>query len=136
MIRSNVQAYEAQVSKVFGKVKVASRHAWLASLGAISRVQTNVPRVYAELVREGTQYEGRAKRSAQRAIDAVKSSRSFETVEKTARTYQRKLRKAYAETAAVVRPQAAAVKAKPAAAKRAAKRVVRKTARRVERAAA
>jgi poly(hydroxyalkanoate) granule-associated protein len=136
MTTRNVQAYEAQVSKVFGKVKVASRHAWLAGLGAISRVQTSVPRVYAELVREGAQYEGRARRNAQRALDAVKSSRGFETVEKTARTYQRKLRKAYAETAAAVRPQASAVKAKPAAAKRAAKRVVRKSARRVERAAA
>ena len=102
MTTRNVQAYEAQVSKVFGKVKVASRHAWLAGLGAISRVQTSVPRVYAELVREGVQYEGRAKRNAQRALDAVKSSRGFETVEKTARTYQRKLRKAYAETAAAV----------------------------------
>jgi hypothetical protein len=136
MMSRNVQAYEVQVQRVFGKVKGASRAAWLASLGAISRVQTNVPRVYANLVREGAAYEGHAVRSAKRMVEAVKATRGFGTVEKTARTYQRKLRKAYVEAAAVVRPKVATAKAKPAAAKRTAKRVVRKTARRVERAAA
>jgi poly(hydroxyalkanoate) granule-associated protein len=136
MTSRNVQAYEAQVNRVFGKVKVASRGAWLAGLGAIARVQQQAPNVYAELVREGEQFEGRAVRSAKRMVDAVKASRGYETVERASRAYTRKLRKAYQGTAAAVRPQAAAVKTKPAAGKRAAKRVVRKTARRVQRAAA
>jgi|APFre7841882724_1041349.scaffolds.fasta_scaffold02155_2 poly(hydroxyalkanoate) granule-associated protein len=135
MMTRNVQAYEVQVSKVFGKVKVASRHAWLAGLGAIAQVQRQAPGVYASLVREGEQFEGRAVRSAKKMVNAMKSSRGFETVEKAARTYQRKLRKAYVETTAAVRPQAKAAAAKPAAAKRAVTRTARTAARRVKRAA-
>ena len=134
MTIGNVQSYEVQVSKVVGKVKVASRGAWLASLGAIARVQTTAPRVYATLVREGEQFEGRAVRSARRVVKAVKATRGYETVEKAGRAYARKLRSAYAGRVAAVRPHAQA--AKPAAAKRSVKRVTRTTVRRVKRAAA
>jgi poly(hydroxyalkanoate) granule-associated protein len=99
MMNRNVQQYEAQVSRVIVRMKGASRAAWLAGLGALSRVQTNAPRVYADLVREGAVYEGRARRSALRAIDAVKATRGYETVEKAARTYGRKLSAAYAAPA-------------------------------------
>ena len=120
---------------MFGKVKVASRGAWLAGLGAIARVQTTAPRVYASLVRDGEQFEGRAMRSAQRVVNAVKTSRGYETVEKAGRTYARKLRKAYAGTTAAVRPQAKTA-AKPAAAKRTVKRTARTVVRRAKRATA
>lgn len=135
-VQRNVQAYEVQVSKVLGKVKVASRGAWLAGLGAIARVQTTAPRVYASLVREGEQFEGRAVRSAQRVVKAVKATRGYETVEKAGQTYARKLRKAYAGTAAAVRPHARSAAAKPAAAKRTVKRTARTAVRRAKRATA
>jgi hypothetical protein len=78
--------------------------------------------MYASLVREGEQFEGRAMRSARRVMNAMKTSRGYETVEKAARTYQRRLRKAYAGTTAAVLPQAKSAAAKPAAAKAARKR--------------
>jgi len=134
MTIGNVQSYEVQVSKVVGKVKVASRGAWLASLGAIARVQTTAPRVYATLVREGEQFEGRAVRSARRMVKAVQATRGYETVEKAGRAYARTLRKAYSGTATAVRPHAQAAAAKPAAAKRAVKRATRTAVRRTKRA--
>lgn len=131
MTSRNVQAYEQQVTRVFGKVKVASRGAWLAYLGAIARVQQQAPSVYANLVREGEQFEGRAVRSAKRMVDAVKATRGYETVERTSRAYARRLRKAYTGTTVTTRPQAA----KPAAAKRSVKRTAKTAVRRVKRAA-
>src|SRR5512137_3193700 len=126
----NVQAYEVPVSRVLGKVKVASRGAWLAGLGAIARVQRRAPTVYATLVREGAQFEGRAVKSARRVVEAVKSSRGYEAVERTGRDYARRLRTAY-----VARVGAAETAAQPP--KRAPKRkaAVRTTARRAKRAA-
>lgn len=126
----NVQVHEVPVSRVFGKVKVASRGAWLAGLGAIARVQRRAPTVYATLVREGEQFEGRAVKSARRVVDAVKASRGYEAVERTGRDYAKRLRSAY-----VTRVNAVTADAAPA--KRSVKRkaTARTTARRVKRAA-
>lgn len=127
----NVQTHEVPVARVIGKVKVASRGAWLAGLGAIARVQRRVPTVYATLVREGEQFEGRAVRSAQRVVEAVKSSRGYETVERTGRAYARRLRSAYAARVGTSVP-AAQPAARRAAKGKTAKRT---TVRRAKRAA-
>jgi poly(hydroxyalkanoate) granule-associated protein len=126
----NIQAHEVPVSRVFGKVKVASRGAWLAGLGAIARVQRRAPTVYATLVREGAQFEGRAVKSARRVVDAVKASRGYEAVERTGRDYAKRLRSAYVTRVNAVTPDVAP-------AKRTVKRkaTARTTARRVKRAA-
>ena len=126
----NLQAHEVPVSRVLGKVKVASRGAWLAGLGAIARVQRRVPTVYATLVREGERFEGRAVKSAQRVVEAVKASRGYEAVERTGRDYARRLRSAYVARVGTAKPAAQPVQR---TVKR--KTAVRTTVRRVKRAA-
>jgi hypothetical protein len=64
MIARTANAYEQQLTQVFGKVKGASRGAWLAGLGAVARVQSRAPRYVAGLVKDGQRFEGRALKSA------------------------------------------------------------------------
>jgi hypothetical protein len=89
------------------------------------------PPVYATLVREGEQFEGRAVKSAQRVVKAVKSSRGYETVERTGRAYARRLRSAYAARVVPSAPAAQPAARRPAKAKTAR----RTTAQRAKRAA-
>jgi hypothetical protein len=130
-------AYEAQFAQVFGKVKGASRGAWLAGLGAVARVQTQAPRYIAGLVREGERVEGRAIKSAGELLATVKSSPGYVAVRKAARPYVGKLQKVYGETAAVVRERIRAANGKGvvATAKRTVKRTAKTATRRVKRAA-
>jgi len=131
-------AYEAQVAQVFGKVKGASRGAWLAGLGAVARVQSQAPRYIAGLVREGERVEGRAIKSAGELLATVKSSPGYTAVRKAARPYVGKLQKVYGETASVVRKRIRAANGKDVitTAKRAVRRTTKATTRRVKRARA
>jgi hypothetical protein len=130
-------AYEKQLTQVFGKVKGASRGAWLAGLGAVARVQTQAPRYIAGLVRDGERFEGRAIRSAGELFATVKSSPGYAAVRKATRPYVGKLQKVYGETTAVVRKRIRAANGKDvvATAKRTVKRATRTATRRTKRAA-
>ena len=103
MTARTANAYEQQLTQVFGKVKGAYRGAWLAGLGAVSRVQHQAPRYVAGLVKEGERFEGRALKSAGEIIATIKESRGYETVRKATRPYVGKLQKVYDETATAVR---------------------------------
>ena len=130
-------AYEAQFAQVFGKVKGASRGAWLAGLGAVARVQTKAPRYIAGLVREGERFEGRAVKTAGELLATVKASPGYVAVRKAARPYVGKLQKVYGETASVVRKRIRAANGKGvvATAKRTVKRATKTATRRAKRAA-
>lgn len=136
MTARTANAYEQQLTQVFGKVKGASRGAWLAGLGAVARVQSRAPRYMSGLVRDGERFEGRALKSAGDIIATIKDSRGYEVVQKAAKPYIGKLRKAYGETATVVRTRLKGNGAKKtvAAAKRSAKRTAKTVARRAKRA--
>ncbi len=136
MIARTANAYEQQLTQVFGKVKGASRGAWLAGLGAVARVQARAPRYMSGLVKDGERFEGRALKSANEIIATIKDSRGYEVVQKAARPYIGKLRKAYGETASVVRTRLKGNGAKKtvAAAKRSVKRTAKSVARRAKRA--
>lgn len=103
MIARSASAYEQQLTQVFGKVKGASRGAWLAGLGAVARVQSQAPRYVSGLVKDGERFEGRALKSANEIIATIKESRGYGAVQKAAKPYLGKLRKAYGETATAVR---------------------------------
>jgi hypothetical protein len=130
-------AYEAQLAQVFGKVKGASRSAWLAGLGAVARVQSQAPRYIAGLVRDGERFEGRAIKSAGELFATVKSSPGYAAVRKATRPYVGRLQKVYGETASVVRKRIRAANGKDvvATAKRTVKRATKRPTRRVKRAA-
>lgn len=136
MTARTANAYEQQLTQVFGKVKGASRGAWLAGLGAVARVQSRAPRYMSGLVKDGERFEGRALKSAGDIIATIKDSRGYEVVQKAARPYLGKLRKAYGETATVVRTRLKGNGAKKtvAAAKRSVKRTAKTVARRAKRA--
>ena len=138
MIARTANAYEQQLTQVFGKVKGASRGAWLAGLGAVARVQARAPRYMSGLVKDGERFEGRALKSAGEIIATIKDSRGYEVVQKAAKPYIGKLRKAYGETATVVRTRLTGNGAKKtvAAAKRSVKRTAKTAARRAKRARA
>jgi poly(hydroxyalkanoate) granule-associated protein len=135
MIARTANAYERQLTQVFGKVKGASRGAWLAGLGAVARVQSQAPRYVSGLVRDGARFEGRALKSAGEIIATLKDSRGYEVVQRAARPYLGKLQKAYGETATAVRARLKGNGAKKTVAqaqrsvKRTAKSVVRKAKR-------
>ena len=135
MTARTANAYEQQLTQVFGKVKGAYRGAWLAGLGAVARVQSQAPRYVAGLVKDGERFEGRALKSAEQVIATIKESRGYEKVRKAARPYVGKLQKAYGETATAVRKtlkgngMAKAV----ASAKRDVKRTAKTTVRRATR---
>jgi poly(hydroxyalkanoate) granule-associated protein len=135
MTARTANAYEQQLTQVFGKVKGASRGAWLAGLGAVARVQSRAPRYMSGLVKDGERFEGRALKSAGEIIATIKDSRGYEVVQKAAKPYLGKLRKAYGETATVVRTRLNANGAKKtvAAAKRSVKRTAKTVARRAKR---
>jgi hypothetical protein len=128
-------AYERQLTQVFGKFKGASRGAWLAGLGAVARVQSQAPRYVSGLVRDGERFEGRALKSAGEIFATIKDSRGYGAVQKAAKPYLGKLKKAYGETATAVRTHLKGNGAKKAVAqaqrsvKRTAKTVVRKAKR-------
>jgi poly(hydroxyalkanoate) granule-associated protein len=82
MIARTANAYEQQLTQVFGKVKGASRGAWLAGLGAVARVQSRAPRYMSGLVKDGERFEGRALKSASEIIATIKDSRGYEVVQK------------------------------------------------------
>lgn len=126
MIARSASAYERQFTQVFGKVKGASRGAWLAGLGAVARVQSQAPRYVSGLVKDGERFEDRALKSAGGIIATIKDSRGYETVQKAARPYLGKLKKAYGETATAVRARLKGNRAKKAVAQ--AKRSVKRTA--------
>jgi poly(hydroxyalkanoate) granule-associated protein len=96
MIARSASAYEQQITQVFGKVKGASRGAWLAGLGAVARVQSQAPRYVSGLVKDGERFEGRALKSANEILATIKESRGYGAVQKAAKPYLGKLRKAYA----------------------------------------
>ncbi len=124
MIARSTRAYERQLTQVFGKVKGASRGAWLAGLGAVARVQSQAPRYVSGLVKDGERFEGRALKSANEVIATIRESRGYGAVQKAAKPYLGKLRKTYGKTASTVRSRFNAGAAKPVAkAKRAARRV-------------
>lgn len=128
--------YEIQLSRALGAVRGASRGAWLAGLGAVSRVQSTAPRYFASLVREGERFEGRAKKTAGELLATVKSSPGYAAVRKAARPYVGRLQKVYGETASVVRARIGAAAARPGAApKRAVKRVAKGARAQMKRAA-
>lgn len=131
-------AYERELTQVFGKVKGAYRGAWLAGLGAVARVQTQAPRYVAGLVKEGERFEGRALKSANEILATIKESRGYETVRKAARPYVGKLQKAYGETATAVRKslKGNGVAKAVTTAKRDVKRAAKTATRRVKRARA
>ena len=135
MTARTANAYEQQLTQVFGKVKGASRGAWLAGLGAVARVQSRAPRYMSGLVKDGERFEGRALKSAGDIIATIKDSRGYEVVQKAAKPYIGKLRKAYGETATVVRTRLKGNGAKKtvAAAKRSVKRTAKTVARRAKR---
>ena len=135
MTARTANAYEQQLSQVIGKVKGASRGAWLAGLGAVARVQSRAPRYMSGLVKDGERFEGRALKSAGEIIATIKDSRGYEVVQKAAKPYIGKLRKAYGETATVVRTRLKGNGAKKtvAAAKRSVKRTAKTVARRAKR---
>ena len=135
MIARTANVYEQQLTQVFGKVKGASRGAWLAGLGAVARVQSRAPRYMSGLVKDGERFEGRALKSAGDIIATIKDSRGYEVVQKAAKPYIGKLRKAYGETATVVRTRLKGNGAKKtvAAAKRSVKRTAKTVARRAKR---
>ena len=134
MIARTANAYEQQLAQVFGKVKGASRGAWLAGLGAVARVQSRAPRYMSGLVKDGERFEGRALKSAGEIIATIKESRGYEVVQKAAKPYIGKLQKAYGETATAVRTRLTANGAKKtvATAKRAVKRTAKSAARRAK----
>jgi poly(hydroxyalkanoate) granule-associated protein len=136
MTARTASAYEQQLTQVFGKMKGASRGAWLAGLGAVARVQSRAPRYMSGLVKDGERFEGRALKSAGEIIATIKDSRGYEVVQKAAKPYIGKLRKAYGETATVVRTRLKGNGAKntAATAKRSVKRTAKTAARRAKRA--
>jgi poly(hydroxyalkanoate) granule-associated protein len=127
-------SYERQFANVFGKVKGASRGAWLAGLGAVARVQSQAPRYVSGLVKDGERFEGRALKSAEQIIATIKESRGYETVRKATRPYVGKLRRAYGETATAVRTRLAGNGAAKTltAAKRSVKRTAKTATRRAK----
>lgn len=128
--------YEIQLSRALCAVRGASRGAWLASLGAVSRVRSTAPRYFASLVREGERFEGRAKKTAGELIATVKSSPGYAAVRKATRPYVGRLQKVYGETASVVRARIGAVAAKrDSASKQATKRTAKGGRARMKRAA-
>ena len=135
MIARTANAYEQQLTQVFGKVKGASRGAWLAGLGAVARVQSRAPRYMSGLVKDGERFEGRALKSANEIIATIRDSRGYEVVQKAAKPYIGKLRKAYGETATAVRTRLKGNGAQKtvAAAKRSVKRTAKTVARRAKR---
>lgn len=135
MIARTANAYEQQLTQVFGKVKGASRGAWLAGLGAVARVQSRAPRYMSGLVKDGERFEGRALKSAGEIIATIKDSRGYEVVQKAAKPYIGKLQKAYGETATAVRTRLKANGAKKtvASAKRSVKRSAKTAVRRAKR---
>jgi poly(hydroxyalkanoate) granule-associated protein len=128
-------AYERQLTQVFGKVKGASRGAWLAGLGAVARVQSRAPRYVSGLVKDGERFEGRALKSAGEIIATIKDSRGYEVVQKAAKPYLGKLQKAYGETATAVRTRLKGNGARKvvAQAQRRVKRTAKTVARRAKR---
>jgi poly(hydroxyalkanoate) granule-associated protein len=138
MIARTANAYEQQLTQVFGQVKGASRGAWLAGLGAVARVQSRAPRYMSGLVKDGERFEGRALKSAGEIIATIKDSRGYEVVQKAAKPYIGKLRKAYGETATAVRTRLTSNGAKKtvASAKRSVKRTAKTAVRRAKRARA
>jgi hypothetical protein len=135
MTARTANAYEQQLTQVFGKVKGAYRGAWLAGLGAVSRVQHQAPRYVAGLVKEGERFEGRALKSAGEIIATIKESRGYETVRKAARPYVGKLQRVYGETATAVRQglKGNGVAKAVSTAKREVKRTARSATRRAKR---
>jgi poly(hydroxyalkanoate) granule-associated protein len=135
MTARTANAYEQQLTQVFGKVKGAYRGAWLAGLGAVARVQTQAPRYVAGLVKEGERFEGRALKSAEQIIATIKESRGYEKVRKAARPYVGKLQRAYGETATAVRSRLTGNEATKviAKAKRSVKRTTKSAVRRAKR---
>jgi poly(hydroxyalkanoate) granule-associated protein len=135
MIARTANAYEQQLTQVFGKVKGASRGAWLAGLGAVARVQSRAPRYMSGLVKDGERFEGRALKSAGEIIATIKESRGYDVVQKAAKPYIGKLQKAYGETAIAVRTRLSGngVKKAGATAKRSVKRTAKSAARRAKR---
>jgi hypothetical protein len=128
-------AYELNINRALGAVKGASRGAWLAGLGAVARVQSNAPRYFASLVREGERFEGRAMKTAGELFATVKSSPGYAAVRKVTRPYVGLLQTVYGETASVVRGRVASGAGKQAGtAKRAVKRAAGKTRTRAKRA--
>ena len=128
--------YEIQLSRALGAVRGVSRGAWLAGLGAVSRVQSTAPRYFASLVREGERFEGRAKKTAGELIATVKSSPGYAAVHRATRPYVGRLQRAYGETASVVRARIGAIAAKQdPASKRASKRIAKGARARMKRAA-
>ncbi len=135
MIARTANAYEQQLTQVFGKVKGASRGAWLAGLGAVARVQSRAPRYMSGLVKDGARFEGRALKSAGEIIATIKESRGYDVVQKAAKPYIGKLQKAYGETAIAVRTRLSGngVRKAGATAKRNVKRTAKSAARRAKR---
>lgn len=135
MIARTANAYEQQLTQVIGKVKGASRGAWLAGLGAVARVQSRAPRYMSGLVKDGERFEGRALKSAGEIIATIKESHGYGVVRKAAKPYIGKLQKAYGETATAVRTRLKGNGAKKtvAAAKRRVKRTAKTVARRAKR---
>ena len=135
MIARTANAYEQQLTQVFGKVKGASRGAWLAGLGAVARVQSRAPRYMSGLVKDGERFEGRALKSAGEIIATIKESRGYDVVQKAAKPYIGKLQKAYGETAIAVRTRLSGngVRKAGATAKRNVKRTAKSAARRAKR---
>ena len=135
MTARTANAYEQQLTQVFGKVKGAYRGAWLAGLGAVARVQSQAPRYVAGLVKDGERFEGRALKSAEQVIATIKESRGYEKVRKAARPYVGRLQKAYGETATAMRRslQGNGMTKAVASAKRDVKRTAKTTARRAKR---
>jgi poly(hydroxyalkanoate) granule-associated protein len=135
MIARTANAYEQQLTQVFGKVKGASRGAWLAGLGAVARVQTRAPRYVAGLVKDGQRFEGRALKSAGEIVATIKESRGYEVVQKAAKPYIGKLQKAYGETATAMRTRLTrnGVRKAGATAKRSVKRTAKTVARHAKR---
>lgn len=120
-------AYERQLTQVFGKVKGASRGAWLAGLGAVARVQSRAPRYVSGLVKDGERFEGRALKSANEILATIRESRGYGAVQKAAQPYLGQLRKAYGETATAVRSRLNGAAKRPVAkAKRSVKRTVKR----------
>jgi hypothetical protein len=109
-------AYDKQLARAFVKVKGASRGAWLASLGAIARVQTGGPRYFASLVRDGERFEVKARKSANEMVAAV-------------RPYLGKLQRAYGEGVVAMRGRFARVQNGAAKAAAPATKRVRRTVR-------
>jgi len=135
MIARTANAYEQQLTQVFGKMKGASRGAWLAGLGAVARVQSRAPRYVAGLVKDGQRFEGRALKSAGEIVATIKESRGYGAMQKAARPYIGKLQKAYGETATAMRTRLSGNGAKKtvASAKRSVKRTAKSAARRAKR---